>query len=146
MFQDKVLIAGLFGVLSTIPAEIVSRILVYFRFGKYSIYELASLTITFNRPVFIIGLIVDLLVSSLLSVILYLIFEKFGSTHLVIKTAVCSLLAWLGCELLFTAIIEGKYIRIRPLNDYYSHIISTLIFGLTLGLLLKKYIFNKLTT
>lgn len=54
----------------------------------------------------------------------------------------CSLFAWLVCELLFTALIEGKYIKIRPINDYYSHIFSAIIFGITLGLLLKKFIFK----
>jgi hypothetical protein len=146
MIQDKVIIIGLLGVLSTIPGEIASRILVYFGIAKFGIYELASFIITLNRPVFIIGLIVDFLVGSVFAVLLYFIFEKLGSCHLVIKTTVCSLLAWLVCELLFTAIIEGKYISIRPINDYYSHIFSALIFGITLGLLLKKFIFKKLNS
>ena len=146
MIQDKVLIIGLLGVLSTIPGEIASRIFAYFGIGKYGIYELASLIITFNRPVFTIGLIVDFLVSSVFAILLYFIFEKFGSCHLVIKTTLCSLLVWLVCELLFTGIIEGKYIPIRPINDYYSHIFSAMIFGITLGLLLKKFIFKKLNS
>jgi len=142
MIQDKVLVVGLLGVLSTIPGEIVSRIFVYFGIGKYGIYELASLIITFNRPVFTIGIIVDFLVGSVFAILLYFIFEKFGSCHLVIKTTVGSLFAWLVCELLFTTLIEGKYIDIRPINDYYSHIFSAIIFGITLGLLLKKFIFK----
>ncbi|MEH7503869.1 hypothetical protein V7152_17960 [Neobacillus drentensis] len=146
MIQDKVIIIGLLGVLSTIPGEIASRILAYFGIGKFGIYELASFIITLNRPVFILGLIVDFLVGSVFAVLLYFIFEKLGSCHLVIKTTVCSLLAWLACELLFTAIIEGKYISIRPINDYYSHIFSAIIFGITLGLLLKKFIFKKLNS
>ncbi len=146
MIQDKMIIIGLLGVLSTIPGEIASRILAYFGIGKFGIYELASFIITLNRPVFILGLIVDFLVGSVFAVLLYFIFEKLGSCHLVIKTTVCSLLAWLACELLFTAIIEGKYISIRPINDYYSHIFSAIIFGITLGLLLKKFIFKKLNS
>ena len=146
MIQDKVLIIGLIGALSTIPGEIASRIFVYFGIGKYGIYELSSLIITFNRPVFAIGLIVDFLVGSVSAILLYFIFEKLGSCHLVIKTTLCSLLSWLVCELLFTAIIEGKYIPIRPINDYYSHILSAMIFGITLGLLLKKFIFKKLNS
>jgi hypothetical protein len=146
MMQDKVIIIGLLGALSTIPGEITSRILVYFGIGKFGIYELASFIITFNRPVFIIGLIVDFLVGCIIAVLLYFIFEKFGSCHLVIKTTVCSVLAWLVSEILFTALIEGKYISIRPINDYYSHIFSAIIFGITLGLLLKKCIFKKLNS
>ncbi|MGG1677972.1 hypothetical protein ACIFOT_19755 [Neobacillus sp. NRS-1170] len=146
MIQDKVLKIGLLGVLSTIPGEIASRIFAYFGIGKYGIYELASLIITFNRPVFTIGLIVDFLVGSVFAILLYYIFEKLGSCHLVIKTTLCSLLAWLVCELLFSAIIEGKYIPIRPINDYYSHIFSAMIFGITLGLLIKKFIFKKLNS
>ncbi|MFC4801804.1 hypothetical protein ACFPA1_20945 [Neobacillus sp. GCM10023253] len=146
MIQDKVLLIGLLGVLSTIAGEIASRILVYSGIGKYSIYELSSLIVTFNRPVFTIGLIVDFLVSGVFAILLYFIFKKLGSCHLVIKTAMGSLLAWLVCELLFTAIIEGKYIPIRPINDYYSHIFSTFIFGITLGLLMKKFIFKELNS
>ncbi|WP_144553182.1 hypothetical protein [Bacillus sp. X1(2014)] len=146
MIQDKVLVVGLLGVLSTIPGEIASRIFVYFGIGKYGIYELSSLIITFNRPVFTIGLIVDFLVGSVFAILLYFIFEKLGSCHLVIKTTLGSLLSWLVCELLFTATVEGKYIPIRPINDYYSHILSAIIFGITLGLLLKKFIFQKLNS
>lgn len=138
MIQDKVLVVGLLGVLSTIPGEIISRIFVYFGIGKYGIYELASLIITFNRPVFTIGIIVDFLVGSVFAILLYFIFEKLGSCHLIIKTTLCSLLSWLVCELLFTSTVEGKYIPIRPINDYYSHILSAMIFGITLGLLLKN--------
>jgi hypothetical protein len=141
--QDKVVIVALLGALSTISGEIASRILVYFHIGKYSIYELASLIITLNRPEVIMGFIIDFLVGSFFAVLLYFIFKKVGLCHLVIKTTMCSLLAWLICELIFTSIIEGKYIDIRPINDYYSHIFSTMIFGITLGLLFKKYIFKK---
>ncbi|WHY64465.1 hypothetical protein [Neobacillus sp. SuZ13] len=146
MIQDKVLVVGLLGVLSTIPGEIISRIFVYFGIGKYGIYELASLIITFNRPVFTIGIIVDFLVGSVFAILLYFIFEKLGSCHLIIKTTLCSLLSWLVCELLFTSTVEGKYIPIRPINDYYSHILSAMIFGITLGLLLKKFVFTKLNS
>jgi hypothetical protein len=143
MEQDKVLKIALLGALSTISGEIASRIFVYMGIGKFSIYELASLIITLNRPEEIMGLIIDFLVGSSFAVLLYFIFLKLGFSHLVIKTTMCSLLAWLVCELIFTAIIEGKYIDIRPINDYYSHIFSAIIFGLTLGLLLKKFIFKK---
>ncbi|WP_284037143.1 hypothetical protein [Neobacillus sp. 114] len=146
MIEDKVLKISLLGVLSTIPGEIASRILVYFGFGKYGIYELASLIVTINRPVFTIGLIVDFLVGSFFAILIYFIFEKFGSSHLVIKTTLSSLLAWLVCEVLFSALIEGKYIPIRPINDYYSHIFSAMIFGITLGLLIKKFIFKELNS
>ncbi|MEH7106991.1 hypothetical protein [Bacillus sp. JJ1764] len=146
MIQDKVLKIGLLGVMSTIPGEITSRIFVYLGIGKYGIFELASLVITFNRPELIIGIIVDFLVGSVFSILLYLLYEKLGSNYLVIKTAFCSLLAWLFCELLFTATVEGKYIPIRPINDYYSHIVSAAIFGLTLGLLLNKFGFKKVNS
>lgn len=146
MKDDKVIIISLLGVLSTIPSEIASRIFVYFGFGKYGIYELASLTVTLNRPVFTLGLIIDFLVGSAFAVLLYFLFKKFGSCNLVFKTAVCSLMAWFVCEFVFTAIIEGKYVSIRPIKDYYSHIFSTIIFGITLGLLLKKFIFKNVNS
>ncbi|HJV16305.1 MAG TPA: hypothetical protein VJ546_02805 [Bacillales bacterium] len=143
MEQDKILIIALLGALSTISGEIAARILVYMGIGKFSIYELASLIITFNRPEEMIGIIIDFLVGSFFAILLYFLSKKLGLSHIVIKTVMCSLLAWLVCELIFTAIIEGKYIDIRPISDYYSHIFSAIIFGITLGLLLKKFIFKK---
>jgi len=43
-------------------------------------------------------------------------------------------------ELIFTGSIDGKFIPIRPISDYYSHLVGSIVFGITLGLLLKKFL------
>ncbi|MDP4146699.1 MAG: hypothetical protein Q8936_19845 [Bacillota bacterium] len=146
MKYDKFLIVVSIGAVSTIPGEILSRVLIYFGIGKYSIYELASLLITFNRPTIILGLIVDFTVSGVVATLLYLVLGKIGSKYLVIKTLGGSLLAWFVTELLFTSTIEGKYIPIRPISDYYCHIFGAVAFGVTLGVLFKRFIFKKLAS
>ena len=41
-------------------------------------------------------------------------------------------------------LIEGrKFVPIRPMGDYYSHFFSVIAYGLTLGVLLQKYLQNK---
>lgn len=143
MKSGKLLIIVSIGTISTLSAEIISRVLLYFGIGKYSIYELASLTVTFNRPEVFIGLIVDALIGSLVAVLLYFLIEKIGSSNLVIITIIGSLFAWLACEFLFTATIEGRYFDLRPISDYYTNIISSVVFGLTLGILFKRSLFKK---
>lgn len=143
MKNDKLLVIVFFGIISTVPAEFFANFLVYLGFGKFSIYQLASLLITFNRPTILIGFIVDALVGSFVSLIFYYFFEKLGSAFLIIKVAFASLFAWFVCELIFTFFIEGKFFDIRPINDYYSHIICAIIFGLSLGILFKKFLFKR---
>lgn len=143
MKNDKYLLLGFLGIISTIPSQIFSTILKYFGFAKYSMYDLASLIITFNRPSIIMGLFVDALISGTLAIIFCLIFEKLGSDYLVIKTMLGSFIAWLAFELLLTSTIEGKFIAIRPMRDYYSHILGTMVFGIMLGVLIKRFYFSK---
>jgi hypothetical protein len=141
--NDKLLATALLGALSTIPAEIISRSLLYLGIGKYCVYQLASLFITLNRPIFFLGLIMDMMVGSCIAILLYFVFEKLSSQYIVVKATMGSLLAWLVCELAFTFTIEGRFIDIRPINDYYNNLISAVIFGLTLGLLFKRSLFKK---
>jgi hypothetical protein len=54
-----------------------------------------------------------------------------------------TLFAWAMTELLFTAIVEGKFVAIRPIDDYYVHVSSAIVFGITLGLSFDRFIFNK---
>lgn len=37
-----------------------------------------------------------------------------------------------------------KSIPIGPVSSYYSHLISSLAYGVSRGLMLKKFIFNKI--
>ena len=45
-------------------------------------------------------------------------------------------------EILITALIEGTYIDIRPIGDYYLHIVGALAYGLLMGVLFEKYLVN----
>lgn len=146
MDNDKPLIAAFLGALSTIPAEIITQALVFIDIGKYSVYQLDSLLITFTRPMIIIGLIVDFIIGGLAAALFYYALNKIGRDYLVIKSASFGLLTWILKEFVFTSTIEGKYIEIRPINDYYVHIFGALIYGISLGLLFKKYLSNKSNT
>lgn len=146
MKYDKPLIAVLIGALSTITGEILTRALVFLGIGKYSVYQLDSLLITFNRPTTIIGLIFNFVIGGFTGIVFYYALKKIGLDYLVIKSACVGILAWAFTELIFTVTIEGKYIDIRPISDYYVHILGALTFGITLGLLFKKYLFNRSLT
>jgi hypothetical protein len=104
---------------------------------------LDSLLITFNRPSLILGLIVNFLAGGLIAVIVYYATQKLGRDYLVLKSLVFGGLFWLIFELIFTATIEGQFIDLRPISDYYLHLLGTATYGLTLGLLLNKYLFKR---
>lgn len=140
MRYDKPLIAALLGALSTIPAEALSRGLLFFGFGKYSIYQLDSCLITFNRPSTVIGLILNIIVGGLTGIVFYYVLQKIGSDYLIIKSAGVGVISWVIFELLFTVTVEGKYIDIRPISDYYTHIIGSVTFGISQGILFNKYL------
>ena len=42
-------------------------------------------------------------------------------------------------EFVSMVFIKSKLIPLRPLSDYYIHMFDSLLFGITLGLLFKKY-------
>ncbi|TGE34488.1 hypothetical protein [Desulfosporosinus sp. Sb-LF] len=135
--------AALLGALSTIAGEIVTRALVFFGIGKYSIYNLDSLLVTFNRPTPILGLIVNFIVGGSVGVILYYKIKQIGLDYLVIKSACVGILAWAPLEFAFTVTVEGKYIELRPISDYYVQILGAIIFGITMGILFNKYLFKR---
>jgi hypothetical protein len=139
---NKPLLAALIGALSTVPGEILTQVLVFLGIGKYSLYQLDSLLITFNRPSIIMGLIVNVIAGGFIAIIFYYAISKLGQDYLVFKSTGVGLLFWLVFELIFTATIEGRFIEIRPISDYYIHIFGTIVFGITLGLLFNKYLFN----
>lgn len=142
MRYDKPMVAALIGSLSTIPSEIVTRALISLGIGKYSIYQLDSLLITFNRPTTIMGLIINIIVGGFAGMVFYYALKKIGWDYLVIKSSAIGLMSWAFFELIFTVTVEGTYIDIRPISDYYVHLLGSLTFGITLGLLFKKYLFK----
>ena len=145
MKSDRTLIAVLSGCLSTLAYEILTRIFMLLGYGKYSLYQLDSLIVTSNRPDIVIGFIISCLVSVLTAVLFYLVLTIINTEHLVIKSIIFSLLVWAALELLFTAIIEGESIPVRPISDYYSHLLGAIVYGITQGLLFKQLLFSNRT-
>lgn len=143
MKSDRILTAIFLGCLSTIAYEILTRIFVLLGYGKYSLYQLDSMIVTINRADTIIGLVVSCLVSILTSALFYFALAVIGTEHLVVKSILFSLLMWAALEIIFTSIIEGKSIPVRPLGDYYSHMAGAIVYGITQGLLLKQFLFGK---
>lgn len=143
MKYDKPLVAALLGCLSTISAEIVTRIFLAFGIGKYSVYEMDSFFITINRPNPIIGFIVSSTIGGLIAILFYYSLEKIGQDYLVIKCALVNIFAWVVLEVISMAIIETRFIGIRPISDYYVHMAGTVVYGITLGILIKKFLIHK---
>jgi hypothetical protein len=143
MKSDQSLLAILIGALATISDEIFTRILVLSGIGKYSVYELASLITTLNRPNYILGIILSSEAGGMIALVFYYYLRKLGSKKLVIKGLLMGLLAWTFLELLFTWLIEGrKLIPFRPISDYYIQMFGALLWSLVMGLLFKRYIFK----
>lgn len=143
MRYDKPLLAAAIGAASTIPYEIITRIFLFMGIGKYSLYELNSFVVTINRPSEIIGLIVGPVVGGVVAIILYYATIKLGKDYMVLKGIATSLVAWTILELVFTGTIEGKFIPIRPLDDYYIHAFGSVVFGISLGMLFRIILFKK---
>ena len=145
MKSDRPLTAAFLGILSTLPYEIFTRIFLYLGYGIYSLYQLDSTVVTINKTNVPIGFVVSCSVSVLTSVIFYFLINAINSEHLVIKSILFSVLIWTTTELIFTAVIEGKFIPIRPIDDYYSHMLGAVVYGITQGLLFKQLLFSKHT-
>ena len=138
--SDQSLLIILIGAISTIPDEIFTRILVFLGIGKYSVYQLASLIVTLNRPDFILGAVSSAEAGGVIALMFYYTLKKVGPKYLLIKGLMISLLGWSFLELLFTWLIEGTHlIPPRPISDYYIEMCGALLFGLVMGLLFKRY-------
>jgi hypothetical protein len=143
MKLDKLTIAGIIGVTSTSVYEVFTRILIYLGIGKYSIYQLDGFIVSINRINSILGLVISCIVSGWGTVLFYLAITHTNSNCLVIKNIMFTLLMWGILEAVFTGTIEGKFIPIRPISDYYIHMCGSIILGITQGLLLKIFLFKK---
>jgi len=64
--------------------------------------------------------------------------KKIGWDYSVIKTSALVLLSWAFFELIFTVTVEGTYIDIRSISDYYIHLLGSLTFGLPWAYYLKN--------
>ena len=141
MDYNKPSVAALIGALSTIPFELITRLLVVLGIAKYTVYELNSLMITVNRPNVILGAIAAMLLSAGIALVFYYSLKFLGWDYLIIKSISVSLLSWLVLEVLFMWLIEGRgLIPPRPINDYFSEMTGAVVFGVTLGLLFRTYL------
>jgi hypothetical protein len=143
MKLDKLTIAGIIGVTSTLTYEIFTRLLIFAGIGKYSIYQLDGFIVSINRIDSILGLVISSLVSGWGAVLFYLALMHTNTNCLVIKNIMFTLLMWGVLEAVFTATIEGKFIPIRPISDYYIHVFGSIILGITQGLLFNFFLFKK---
>jgi hypothetical protein len=140
--NKRALIAGIFGALSTIPGEVITRILVSLGIGKYDEYQLNSLVATINEPSVIIGMIINFIIGSLIGVLLYLLIEKTGKELTICKSIFLGLLIWFIFESSFTAFYEGLLHVQREANDHYVHLVGTTIYGLSQGLLFRYVLYR----
>jgi hypothetical protein len=138
---DKPLIAVALGTISAVSYEVFTRVLLYFRIGKYSVYQLSSLIVTLRTPEIFLGMVICSIVGGSIAILFYYLLKKIGSDYLIIKSLLISLLSWILIEAIYTALIEGpRLIPLRPINDYYLQMLGTGVFGITLGILFKKHL------
>jgi hypothetical protein len=142
--DGRILIAGAISAISTLVAEIVSWALKYIGFGKNSLYQINSLIITGNRPSFLLGLILNVIIGAILGAIVYLILKKWGHRYTLTFSIMCALIMWFIWEIVFTINIEGTVIPRRPISGYYDHLICTVVYGASMGFMLKRFIFSKM--
>jgi undecaprenyl pyrophosphate phosphatase UppP len=139
----KALLASIIGALSTIPGEIITRIMVSLGVGKYDVYQLNSLVATIDEPSIIMGMIINFIVGGFVAILLYLLLEKIAGKFILIINIGASLLVWFVFESAFTAFFEGLLDVYRPISDHYVHLVATTIYGITQGLLFKAILFKK---
>jgi hypothetical protein len=144
---NKPLLAFILGGLATIPQQIITWVLLYLGLGKYSVYELNSLVITINRPNVILGTVSTFLVGGVIALFLFYFISKSGPEYVILKSIAAGLIGWVISEVIFTWLLEGaRLIEIRPIDDYFLQLFGSIVFGLVLGLLFKKYLVpNSLT-
>lgn len=140
MKPDKPLIAAVISAASTVVGELMTRACLMVGIGKYSMYELHSLLVTINRPSEAMGVIVGLVVGGFSGIVFYYALVLIGWDYLVAKSIGFSVLCWVMAELIFTATIEGHFIDIRPITDYYVHLFGAIGYGATTGILFKAYL------
>lgn len=143
MKEDKSLILGIIGVVSTIISEIITWIGRLTGLANYSDYELTSLVITGNKPSAPIGFVVESSIGVIISAVLYRLVKETGEKYILLKSVITGIIAWIIIEILITAIIEGKTVPYREVSSYYTHLIGAIGFGIIQGLLFKRYILKK---
>lgn len=142
MKYDKPLIAGLIGAISTLSGEACTQLLPYLGFGNYSIYQWGSLLITANRPIELLGFLLEFFLGGLTGIVFYYALSKIGPDYLLIKSIIVSILFWIAAEVFSATMIEGRLVELRAVSDHYVHFAGAVAFGITQGLLFQWYLFE----
>lgn len=143
MKEDKTLILGMIGVFSTIISEMITWIGKLTGLANHSDYELTSLIVTLNRPTVPLGFVIEGSIGVIISAVLFKLVKETGGKYILLKSVITGIVAWIINEILITMIVEGKTMPLRELEAYYTHLIGAIGFGITQGLLFKRYILNK---
>lgn len=142
--DDKILIAGAIGVVSTVAGEIGSWILLSLGFGKYSVYQENSLVVTYNTPSIMIGFIINILIGSIIGATVYLTTKKWGHRHIIMVSLFFTMVAWLSLEIIINAIVDKNIITSRLMSGYYNSIINAVVHAVFKALMIKRLIFNRM--
>ncbi len=143
MKEDKTLILGTIGIFSTIVSEIITWLGRLSGLSNYSDYELSSLIMTINRPSLPLGFVIEGTIGVIISALLFRLVKETGEKYIILKSVITGIVAWIIIEILITETIEGKSVPLRELSSYYTHLIGAVGFGMTQGLLFKRYILKK---
>ena len=141
--DDKLLIAGAIGIASTVVGEIGSWILLSLGLGTYSVYQLNSLIVTFNKPSILIGFVLNLLIGGIIGASVYLTVKKWGHKHITMVSLVYTLTAWLCLEVIFNAVVDKNIITSSLMGGYYNSLINAIVHAIFKGFMIKYFIFSK---
>jgi hypothetical protein len=142
--DDKLLIAGAIGIASTVLGEIGSWILLSLGLGKYSVYQLNSLIVTFNKPSILIGFILNILVGGIIGASVYLTVKKWGHKHIIMVSLLYTLISWLCLEVTFNAVVDKNVITSLLMAGYYNSLINAIVHAIFKGFMIKHFLFSKM--
>ncbi|GFP75481.1 hypothetical protein [Clostridium fungisolvens] len=141
--DDKILVAGVIGIASTVVGEICSWILLSFGIGTYSTYQINSLIVTYNKPSILVGLFLNLIMGGIIGAAVYLTLKKWGHDHIIMVSLGYTLVAWMFIEIIANGVVDKDLIATRVIGGYVNQFISAVIHAVAKGLMLKWFIFNR---
>jgi hypothetical protein len=141
--DSKILLAGAIGIASTIVGEICSWVLIYFKIGTYSAYQINSLIVTYNKPSILIGFALNLIMGGIIGAAVYLTLKKWGDRYIIMVSLGYTLVAWMFIEIIANAVVDKNMITTRVLSGYYNQFISSVVHAIAKGLMLKRFIFYR---
>lgn len=143
MNNSKQTLAGVFGAVSTILGEAVTRLLSFYKVGQVDLYQFHSLFLTIDQPSLMLGLIISLIIGFFLGRYVYTCIEKKDARDVIIRSTMSFVFTWLIAEVVYTVFYAGLMDITRPINDHYVYLAGMAISGLTSGLLIKTILYRK---